>query len=419
MNREERLINLPSVTWPLVCFVLWVLVTAKMTGGIGFRALGSEIYGGKRYFFIFAAVLGYFALSMRPISDPRKQLLYPSLYFVSGISAVLSNVAYALGPAFYFLFYLFPVEWAMQQATADYVAGMGGFVRVAGLAPGATAVFCFLLLRYGITGLLDIKKPWRLALFAITIFTSMFAGFRSSLIFFGVILVVQFFLEGLAKTKVLPLTLIGLILGSICILPVLDRLPLSVQRSLSFLPLNVDPMVRRDAEASLHWRFEMWQVVSREIPKYLWIGKGYALNPTDVYLSEEAVRRGFYKDYEPSLLAGDYHNGPLSIIIPFGILGVVFFIWFSLAAFRVLYANYRFSPSSLQSVNTFLFTYFIARWIFHVFFFGAISLDLWAFCGVLGMSVSLNGGMLRALSPFEVRTETLHLGSAQAEPATS
>src|SRR5262245_52341746 len=60
LSKRETFLSVPSVTWPLVLLAIVMLLTAKATGGIGLRSLGSETYGGKRYMFMLAAIVGYF-----------------------------------------------------------------------------------------------------------------------------------------------------------------------------------------------------------------------------------------------------------------------------------------------------------------------------------------------------------------------
>src|SRR5262245_26162601 len=52
MTKKGDFLSPPSVTF-WICFILvMVIVTAKLTGGIGTRVLGSSSYGGKRYLYI-------------------------------------------------------------------------------------------------------------------------------------------------------------------------------------------------------------------------------------------------------------------------------------------------------------------------------------------------------------------------------
>jgi hypothetical protein len=205
---------------------------------------------------------------------------------------------------------------------------------------------------------------------------------------------VQFYLEGMFRTRLFFfLLLTGIVLGA-ALVPIAHKLPLAVQRSICFLPLDWDPVAKRDAAGSWEWRLEMWRVVAPEIPKYLLLGKGYAINPTDMYLAQESARRGLAKGgSEGAIVTGDYHSGPLSILIPFGIFGVIVVVWFWIGSVRVLYLNWRHGDPRFRHINTFFLAYFIARIVQFLFVFGAIGSDLPIFVGILGLSISINGGV--------------------------
>src|SRR2546428_13711322 len=53
-------------------------------------------------------------------------------------------------------------------------------------------------------------------------------------------------------------------------------------------------------------------------------------------------------------LVGDYHNGPISVISPFGIFGVLAFGWFLVAGLRALHRNYQFGHPAYRQMNRFL-----------------------------------------------------------------
>ena len=80
-------------------------------------------------------------------------------------------------------------------------------------------------------------------------------------------------------------------------------------------------------KASTEWRIDMWKAVLPSVPRYFFLGKGYGLDANDLYMSfESAYRQG--EASATSQVAGDYHNGPLTLIIPLGIWGVIGFVWF-------------------------------------------------------------------------------------------
>lgn len=394
MNRNQVSFLTPfNVALPLVLFGLVVMVTANLTGGVGMRSVGSDVYGGKRYFFIWGAIVGFFALTARPLPAAQVKTM-SALFFLTGITAIVSNLAFALGPGFYFLYFLFPAEWAVSQAYAQFnPEGAGGIMRLGGLSPACMAVVSYCLIRYGIKGILDFSKWWRAAIFAGAVFAGLFSGFRAYLVVLGLVLIIQFVLEGLHRTKWMPMSVMAGILFMAAVLPFSERLPLSAQRAISFLPVKIDPAARYDAQGSWEWRINMWETLVGEIPKYFWIGKGYAIDPMDLMLTDEAVRRGQAESYETALVAGDYHSGPLSVLLPFGIFGTLTFLWFLVAATKTLWLNYRNGNPEYFTINCFLLASMIAKLIFYFFVFGAVNSDLAIFVGLVGLSIVVNRGV--------------------------
>jgi O-antigen ligase len=286
--------------------------------------------------------------------------------------------------------------------------GGGRLGRLGGFAYGGIGFFVFLLLRYGVRGMLDIRKPWRMGAAALIFVAGLYGGYRSVLVLYVMLVGLQFWIEGLWRTRLFGVVALVGVLSVLLLIPFGRHLPLSVQRTLSVLPIEIDPVARADAEASTQWRLKMWQVLRLDIPKYFWLGKGYTASATDYYLAAESTRRGLADDIETSMLAGDYHSGPLSLILPFGIWGVLGFSAFLIAGLRVLYNNYRYGLPELRMINSVLLSYFIARIFFFFFVFATIDSDMAVFCGLAALSVSLNGGM---------RKETDLAPSAEPVPA--
>lgn len=390
MKKQVRYLHVPMVSWALVFLTFVVTLTAFMTGGIGARVLGSDTFGGSRYFSTYAAIVGYFGLVTQPIAKGRGPLL-ASLFFLGGITAVASDVVYAAGPRFYFLFAFFPTQLAYLQAITQ-----DAFVRSTGLTWAALSVFYFVLLRFGIRGSMDFGKPWRLLLFIGSLVAAFYGGYRSSVLLMGFVFVVQFFFEGLHKTVILPAMVVATLIGGPIFIANLDRMPLTIQRSFSFLPVQVDPQAKADAAATVDWRVTMWRIMLPEVPKYLLLGRGYSFSGSEFYLTQEAVKNGIYFGYEEALVTGDYHNGLLTLIIPFGIWGTLAFLWLGGAGFWVLWRNWQHGDPSLRQVNTFLLSYFTARYIFYFAAYGKFDQDLFVFTGVLGLGIALNGGVRKA-----------------------
>ena len=386
VNRNFRFISVPSINYALLSLVVVVGVTAYFNGGIGSQIFGSSRYGGRRYFYTFLAVIGYFVLTSRRIPAHRA-MLFTSLFFLSSLSALVPDLLGLTGNSSSFLYQFFPPDFSTMQALSGAMESDIMF-RIYGLTASSIGLFFALLALYGIRGMLEWDKPWRAGLLVLAFVACGYSGFRSILILMGLTFMVQFYFEGLHRTRLLAAFSGVLLLGGGLILTQSDKLPLVVQRTISFLPVNVNPTVKWSADASLKWRLDMWKAVLPDVPKHLLLGKGYSMDPTALYFSGDT--RG-NSEFEWAVVTGDYHNGPLSLIMPFGIWGLIAFGWFCVASLRYLYRNYKSGTSELRPINTFLLSYFAARLVFFVIFFGGFWSDFCMFTGIIGLSISLNG----------------------------
>jgi hypothetical protein len=398
---DARFIIIPSITRPLLLLFAVVALTAWFRGGIGLKSFGSTNYGGKSYVYLFAAILGYFTLTSQRIPKNRAAL-YTGVFFISGLTAVVPNLAYLGGPHWAALFNFFPALYAVEQALADYRFD-ASFTRVYGLTLATLALFCWLLSQYGVRGLFEPRRPWRALLLLLGFGACLFSGFRGLFIFLLLMLALQAYLEGLFRPRVVLVTGVALGLAAAIALPNADKLPLVVQRTISFLPVNISPIARINAEGSAQWRWQMWQDVLPLVPQYLLAGKGYGIDRTELEFVNENSRRGYGPNYAGAIVANDFHSGPLTLIIPLGIWGALAFGWFVVVALRYLLRQYRHGDPELRGINTFLLTYFVARLVGFLFIFGAFPSDLFFFTGTLGLSVSLNGAELP--EPVEAKAE--------------
>jgi hypothetical protein len=395
LDKKLQMLHVPSVTWTLLLLVAVVLFTMHMRGGLGLRALGGSTYGGKKYALTLLAILGYFALSSVPMNSDRVKSSVAG-YFLSGLSPMMSQLVYTLGTSFWFLFLIFPTDPVMNQAIEDFSGPLSEarFGRLGSVAFAGIAAYSVMMARYGVRGILDVTKPWRLVLCVALMGASLMGGFRSILVLFALIFAFQFYFERLYRTNMFLVCMVAGALGLAALFAFAQRLPLSIQRSLSIVPfLEVNPLARADADGTAEWRFEMWRVLMAEVPQYLLIGKGNTASATDYYLAMESTRRGLATGYEMSLVSGDYHNGPLSVLVPFGLPGVVAFCAFLIAALRVLYLNYKNGDPQFRVINTFFLSLFAAKVVFFLFIFGGLHSDLHALLGLLGLSVSINRGV--------------------------
>jgi hypothetical protein len=385
VNRNFRFISVPSINYALFFLVVVVVVTAYFNGGIGSQIFGSSRYGGRRYFYTFLAVMGYFVLTSRRIPAHRA-MLFTSLFFLSALTALVPDILGLAGNSSSFLYQFFPADFTAVAAVAGETDQ--DFFRVLGLAFFSVGIFSTQLACYGLRGVFDWGKPWRAGLFFLASVAGVYSGFRSVLVLMALIFMAQFMAEGLHRTRLLAILLGVMLVGGGLLLPQAEQLPLVMQRTLSVLLVKVSPLAKASADSSSEWRLRMWKVVLPDVPKHLLLGKGYSIDPTALYFSRDSRAN---PDFEEAIVAGDYHNGPLSLVMPFGIWGVIAFGWFCVASLRYLYRNYKSGRPELRQLNTFLLTCFVGRLIFFLFVYGSFFSDLYYFTGLIGLSISLNG----------------------------
>ncbi len=389
LNPDNKLSLVPSLTLPLTFFAGVILVTAEITGGINISTFGATAsQGGRKYFYVLAAIVGFFGLTSMSISK-NKAYLYVMVFYLSGLTTMLNLLPAWIGPAGDFIYYIFPGEISdpFVQTQSEVI----GERRIGEMMAPSFAIFSWMLARYGVRGVFDLAKPFRLILFLGAISLGFLGGFRSHLIMVVLTFGILFFVERLWRTQVmLIVTVMGTLLG-ITLLTSADKLPPTVQRCFSFLPIGIDPVIKMQAESSSQWRIDLWTQVIEEVPVYLFKGKGYSFSSDDMYMALfNQNNMGAAGSAQGAAVAGDYHNGPLSLLIPFGIYGLIAFIWLVIAGSFYLYKNYQFGDPELRTINAFLFACFTARVIFFFIIFGAISSDLYVFTGILGLSVALN-----------------------------
>jgi len=136
----------------------------------------------------------------------------------------------------------------------------------------------------------------------------------------------------------------------------------------------------------------MWKVLLPQVRQYFFLGKGYAIDPADLYLTGESMRRGLAQSFEGRLCPGLPQR---SAVDSYSIrsLWIDRLLWFLTASLRVLYRNYRYGDPSRSKLNTVLLSYFAARAVFYFIGFGSLHSDLPMFAGLIGLSVALNGGV--------------------------
>ena len=199
MDKKHAFISVPSMNRPLIFLFLVVVVTARFTGGLGLNVFGSHSIGGKHYLYLFIGFVGYFALTAQKI--PRKKaIFYVTLYYIGSITAAIGQVAALISPALYFVTALFPGEALNEDA--GFSGGGVGIMRLGGICGAGVAIGYTLLSRFGVQGILESRKFWRLPLFLFCVVLILYGGYRSKVIDLMLLCSVLFLPGGFAQKPV-------------------------------------------------------------------------------------------------------------------------------------------------------------------------------------------------------------------------
>lgn len=396
LDRNKPFLPSGGVVWPLLAFLLVMVITAKLTGGFGLRSMGSDVYGGKKYVFLTVGILTFFAFTARAI--PKKYAnIYIVLYFAGAFFNVIQDLYYYTPDAFRFIFYVFPPSNAGFDSLGNQQVILGQ-TRLTGVASAAGAVFGLLIAKNGIRDNVLTTKLWRPVVLLVAFLLMFLGGYRSMVVNTVITLALIFYLERLHRTGLMLVVVFVGITGAALVVPLASHLPYTFQRSLAFLPLDISADARMDAEGSTQWRLDMWSALLPQIPKYLFLGKGYAFS-SQTFDESMGANATFHRTIDaaddPLALAGDFHSGPLSVVLSFGLWGVLVWLWFWVAGFHVMWRNYRYGDPDLRHINLYLYAAFISKIVGFLFVFGDVVGDVGGFGCLIGLSIALNHGVCK------------------------
>jgi O-antigen ligase len=165
------------------------------------------------------------------------------------------------------------------------------------------------------------------------------------------------------------------------------HLPMTFQRSLSFIPfIKVALEAKNSGLSTLGWRFDVWEAAIRLIPRYFWVGRGFAFSSADVTSFSARTLSGS-SSVDITLLTGNYHNGLIGLIVDLGIFGFLTGMGFVFFAIRAERKNLRrnWMNPTLKSFHRVAFAGFMAHFLVYIVIGGGMGHIMTLFFWVLIM----------------------------------
>ena len=308
----------------------WLVVTfIKNPTGLSF--LGSDMVGARKYIDMSMAFISYSVLSRCRI--PSKMAYYLPLWLAAGMAApyalqAVATVSPELGE-YISQVYTLQVQTAAQAINTQ--GAMGAEERIFGLEKTALPFFTAMCAYYAPATFINPLHPLRALALVVTCILVGLSGFRSYLLAMAGYVVASTWLRGRTRDFI-PLTVVAL-LGVIALAGAVQsgvRVPLTIQRALTVLPLGWDAEAMKTAETTTTWRLDMWRDAWND-PNYFKdkvFGDGFGFTQQELMLFANEMTgmqglTGLSNTYEMFIIRGSLHNGPLSSIRYGGFVGLI------------------------------------------------------------------------------------------------
>jgi hypothetical protein len=310
-----------------------VLVGLMFYRGVGFRAFGGEQMGGR--FYVQQVVLSILPILIATIMISRGRLI-PAIcagWFMS-TTYMVSDFSFIYGGATQRILYFFEVPTdAINFQLGFEATGVRRFQSLwcVGIAL-LSALLAWMPLRDIFGRRIWIGLPVGLGAVALALVSGHRTAFIQTIMTVGLLSLFQKFWTPLRSLAILCLLTLGATTLYLCA----DRLPLPIQRSISFLPgIKIEPLARDNATDTLYDRVEVLKLAINDIPKYSLIGRGFGMDRFDV-LPSDSFSSGVWNMY----INGYFYNGLIGSLLKLGVVGFLctgfFIVCISRMAFRVV-----------------------------------------------------------------------------------
>jgi hypothetical protein len=316
---SKRVVRPPWHPIDLIVLVnLVYLVLTFLHNPVGFWLFRAERVGARAYFNIALAALAGWVIFRLP--ESARGVPSIPLYLMVGavVTGLINAVGYLAPPARQWLYALYS---ELDTEGIGALAGLAEIVRFKGLAMMGQALL-LVLCAYSPPRLLFHPLRSRFYLLLLALACVLVSGYRSSMAWAMGVIVISAIYRGGWRELLAVGAVGGLLLGLVVAgQGRLYQLPLSAQRTLSFLPGQWSYVVLEDAEASTHTRLEWWKNVIEHGYIQNWIlGDGFggsardmlALTYTDPSAREDLL-----------VVSGAFHSGPFTTIRYTGLIGLV------------------------------------------------------------------------------------------------
>jgi hypothetical protein len=343
----------------LIAGFIGILTWHGVHDRFGMKFLGSTVWGGRNYVNVYVGLAAFFIIQSIPVK-PKTWAKLPYVVLAVTTFDLSVSIITRIFPSS--IYAIYPFYSAVSTAgISELFTGEPGITDRVG-AFGDFGVLLIILV-LALTSLRKILHPanfFRLVTLGIGSIAVLYSGFRTA-IFNSFAVILSAGVRDL-KFKVLALLpLVGLFLFGLAIInSEFVRLPKQVQRSLAFLPGNWDARMVGDVAASNDFRMTIWNLwLSEYFPRQPLLGRGFGFKSENAQASRVDPKA---VDFQLAVEVGNIHNGFLSTLDSFGIVGTLFFVIWNV---RLLVQTFQLPSSEKDPAGMALrfLALYLAGWI--------------------------------------------------------
>ena len=311
-----------------------VLLITMFYRGVGLNIMGSQQMGGRFYFQQFTSAIFPLLFIMIRLNERLLlrlfvlQCLLTTTYFVSDFI-----FAGGRGGGLWFILNFFEIPG--DAASFERMAQQFGIRRYQSLNNVSQGLIFLILVFHRLRDYFTVKGfyliPLTLAFFGM----GLLSGHRYlSLILMVAFVFIAFCQKFYRLTDLVTLGAIGL-LGLLVVIANIQKMPLSAQRALSYLPgVKINSMARSDSSGTLETRRLLREEGMKLIPQYLWMGRGFGVPGRDFSYKWDPTQVTIHVNQ------GRFYNGFIGLMVNTGIFGTLCMILFlgagTLIAWRLM-----------------------------------------------------------------------------------
>lgn len=298
----------------IAVYCLNLLITLKLRGfGLNVLGGGGAMGGRVPVEQLLCSILPLAFLCVRT-SEKELALLY-RVQLVLTCTYVISEwvIHWAPGQAIYLFYFLAPSSDMASFAISEF----RWFARYQSFKLAAPGLLFLLLVSVRSERFRSLSAVYLIPLCAAIVGVSLLSGHREAVVLPMLVVGLYFWAVRFFNINSLLMLSLSALAGYVVLFFALDELPLSVQRSLSFVPgFQVHSIAAVNASETFTLRWELTKYGWNQAPHYAWLGRGFTVHSSPTPLEMESI-------LAKHVWSGHFYNGFIGLLVHTGIIGTL------------------------------------------------------------------------------------------------